>query len=75
MYVLVDSNVTAGYYLPRSLDSKRARDRIATIFDSVRGGKTDHFLYIPNFRIAEVFGVFAKHSFAAWNSQVRKKVP
>ena len=73
MYLLIDSNVTAGYYLPRSLNSKRARERITTIFDSVRSGETDHFLYIPNFCIAEVFGVFAKHSFAGWNSQVKKK--
>jgi hypothetical protein len=73
LYLLLDANVTAGYYLPRCLDSKRAQDRVATIFDSVRSKNSDHFLYIPNFCIAEVFGVFAKHSFGGWNSQVRKK--
>jgi hypothetical protein len=73
VYLLLDANVTAGYYLPRSLGSKRARERIAAIFDSVRSGASDHFLYIPNFCIAEVFSVFAKHSFGRWNPHVKNK--
>ncbi len=68
-----DSNVTAGYYLPRSLNSKKARDRIETIFDSVRSGESDHFFYLPNFCVAEVFSVFMKHTFGTWNSHVKKK--
>lgn len=70
LYLLLDSNVTAGYYLPRSLGSKRARVRIQNIFDSVRSGQSPHFLYIPNFCVAEVFSVFAKYSFGAWNRHV-----
>ena len=73
MYFLLDSNITAGYYLPRSLDSKKARERIANIFDAVRSGATSHFFYIPNFCVAEVFSVFMKHAYSAWNSQVKKK--
>ena len=49
MYVLLDANVTAGYYLTRSLRSKFATERIANIFDSVRTGESDLFFYIPNF--------------------------
>ncbi|MBN1916971.1 MAG: hypothetical protein JW889_03595 [Verrucomicrobia bacterium] len=37
------------------------------IIESVRSGATDHFLYIPNFCIAEVFGVFAKYAFCRWS--------
>jgi hypothetical protein len=73
MYFLLDSNVTAGYYLPRSLDSKKARKRIEIIFDSVRSKSTNHFFYIPNFCIAEVFGVFAKYCFGDWNLHVKGK--
>lgn len=72
MYFLLDANIIAGYYLPRSLSSKKAADRIPYIIDSVRSGGSDHFLYIPNFCIAEVFGVFAKYSFGRWNRDVKK---
>ncbi len=73
MYLLLDSNVTAGYYLPRSLDSKRGRERIEIIFNSVRSGASHHFFYLPNFCVAEVFSVFMKHSFGAWNAHLKKK--
>ena len=63
MYLLLDANVTAGYYLSRSLDSKRAASRIENILNSIRSGATDHFLYIPNFCIAEVFSTFMKYAF------------
>jgi hypothetical protein len=72
-YVLLDSNVTAGYYLPRSLNSANARKRIRTIFDAARSGKVSMFFYLPNFCVAEVFSVFMKHSFGKWNSHVKKK--
>jgi len=72
MYILLDANVVAGYYLPRSMPFKRARDRIECILDSVRSKATDHFLYIPNFCIAEVFSVFAKHAFGDWNPHVKR---
>ena len=72
MYFLLDTNVTAGYYLPRSLSSKIARERIRLIFESVRSKGSSHFFYIPNFCIAEVFGVFAKHCFGRWNPHLKK---
>lgn len=71
MYLLLDANVTAGYYLPRSLRAKKARDRIENIFDSIRSSKREDFLYMPNICIAEVFSVFMKHSFGSWNRQVK----
>jgi len=73
MYLLCDANVVAGYYLPRCLSSVRARERIRVIMESIRSGAADHFLYIPNFCIAEVFSVFAKHSFGRWNQHVRSR--
>jgi len=75
MYLLLDANVTAGYYLPKSLKSARARERIEQILFSVRSGGSDHFLYIPNFCIAEVFGVFMKYSFGKWNRHVKTRGP
>lgn len=72
-YILLDSNVTAGYYLPRSLWSKNARHRIENIFDSARSGRSQFFFYLPNFCVAEVFSVFMKHSFGAWNSHLKNK--
>jgi len=73
VYLLLDANVTAGYYLPRSLDSRRARGRIRVIFDSTRSHASSPVLYIPNFCVAEVFSVFAKHAFGKWNRHVKKK--
>lgn len=74
MYILLDANVTAGYYLPRSLRSTRARRQIEILFDSVRSGKSDHFFYLPNFCVAEVFSVFMKYAFGAWNKHVKKTI-
>lgn len=73
MYLLVDANVAAGYYLPRCLNSLRARKRIPLLLDSIRSNASPHFLYIPNFCIAEVFSAFAKHSFGHWNPHVKKQ--
>ena len=72
MYLLLDANVTAGYYLPRCLDSVKAQQRIELIFDAVRSGEAEHFFYLPNFCVAEVFSVFMKHSYGTWNKQVKK---
>lgn len=72
MYLLLDANVVAGYYLPRSLQSRKARERARIIIDSVRSGATNHFLYIANFCVAEVFSVFAKYAFGTWNRHVKK---
>ncbi len=73
MWFLLDANVTAGYYLPRSLNSKSAAERIEAIFDSVRSEKRKDFFYIPNICIAEVFSVFMKHCFGDWNRHLRRK--
>src|SRR3989304_10364101 len=73
MYILLDANVTAGYYLKRSINSIKAFERITNIFNSVRSGGTNHFFYIPNFCIAEVFNVFMKHAYSRWNNHLKKK--
>jgi hypothetical protein len=73
VFILLDANVTAGYYLPRSLKHARAVERIENLLDSIRAGDAQHFLYIPNFCIAEVFGVFMKYAFGRWNRDVKGK--
>ncbi len=70
MYILLDTNVVAAYYLPRSMKSIRANERIEIIFDSVRSGTANHFFYLPNFCVAEVFSVFMKYAFGSWNPHV-----
>lgn len=72
-YLLCDANVVAAYYLPRSMRSVRARTRIEAILNAVRSGGGNHFLYIPNICIAEVFSVFAKYSFGRWNRHLKKQ--
>lgn len=71
MYVLLDTNIVAAYYLPRCMHSKRAVKRITNLFDSVRSRQTDHFFYLPNFCVAEVFSVFMKYTFGSWNRHVK----
>jgi hypothetical protein len=73
IYALLDTNVTAGYYLARSLTSQVARRHIATIIDSVRTGGSKHSLYIPNICIAETFSVFMKYAFGKWNPHLKHK--
>jgi hypothetical protein len=73
MYALLDANVTAGYYLARSLNSQVAQKRITSIIDSVRTGGSKHFFYIPNICIAETFSVFMKHAFGKWNPHLKHK--
>ena len=72
MYLLLDANVTAAYYLRRSLSSTRAADRIAEILNATRAKVWNHFPYIPNFCIAEVFSVFMKYGFGHWNKHVQR---
>jgi hypothetical protein len=72
-YILLDGNVTAAYYLPRSTRSANTKNRAQILFDSARSGKRDFFFYLPNFCVAEVFSVFMKYSFGRWNEHVRKK--
>jgi len=74
MYLLLDANVTAAYYLPLCTKSKNVARRIENIFNSIRSKEANHFLYLPNFCVAEVFGVFMKYSFGSWNRQVRKTI-
>jgi len=71
MYGLLDANVTAAYYLARSMRSAKAVQCIRNIVDSVRTRATQHFLYIPNFCIAETFSVLMKYAFGKWNPHLK----
>lgn len=73
MYFLVDANLTAGYYLPTSLNSEKEKNRIKSAFSYIKRNRSNHFIYIPNFCIAETFNVFAKYSFGKWNYHLKKK--
>lgn len=73
MYFLIDANIAAGCYLPRTLNSVKAQKSIQLILDYIRSNPGEHFIYIHNFCIAETFSVFVKHSFGSWNSHVKKK--
>ena len=74
-FVLLDANIIAGYYLPESLNSIRARPHVQNIIDSVRNqGAPEVFLYIPDICIPEVFAVFSRYFFATWDKHVKKKL-
>ena len=73
-YVLLDANVVAAFYLPHVHRFQNARDRIKIIFDAARSNGEEIFLYLPNFCVAEVFGVFMKHSFSSWNRYVTRTI-
>jgi len=75
-FVLLDANIVAGYYLPESLSSIRAREHIKNIINAVKnGGDSELLLFIPNLCIPEVFAVFAKYGFATWDGNVKKILP
>ena len=72
-YFLLDTNITAGYYLPLSLENKKAKKYIEEILNYLRLNPNDYFSYIPNFCIAEVFNVFYKYAYGKkWNKEVKK---
>lgn len=68
-YLLLDTNVIAAYYLPRSTKHKKLRDRAELLLDAIRTGQFDAFLYVPNFCVAETFSVFMKYGFSDWNKR------
>ena len=70
-YLLLDANIPASYYLPRSTKSENTKQRAEVLFDSTRSGETEFFFYLPNFCVAEVFSVFMKYSFGHWNKHVK----
>ena len=67
MYCLFDANVVAAYYCPKTTRSIRVWESARALIESVRSGGSKHFLYIPNFCIAEVFNVFMKYAYSRWN--------
>lgn len=78
-YLLLDSCVTAAYYLKVAIGNEKEREkvhqRIATIVNSVRNGVSpDIVLYLPTICIIEVHGVFAKYRFGKRNPQVRNPI-
>lgn len=73
-YCLFDASVLVEYFLKNTYtNNSTVSERAVTIIESVRSGKSDHFFYIPNFCIAEVFSTLAKHAFGHWNRQVKHK--
>lgn len=73
MYCLFDANVIAAYYCTKTTRSAKVISRARTIIESVRSKASSHFLYIPNFCIAEVFSVFMKYAYSTWNSHVKSR--
>ena len=71
MYCLFDANVIAAYYCPRTTRSIKVIEYARNLIESVRSGESDHFFYIPNFCIAEVFSVFMKYAYSRWNKQTK----
>jgi hypothetical protein len=62
MYCLFDASVIVPYSSPTTHENKNVHTFAVNIIESVRSGASNHFLYIPNFCIAEVFSTFSKHA-------------
>ena len=73
-YLLLDANIIAGYYLPKSLHkaSKKALRDIERIINYARTHQDEYTLCVLDICIAEVLSVFMKYSFSRWNRHVRK---
>jgi rRNA-processing protein FCF1 len=71
MYCLFDASVIAAYYCPKTTRSHRVVENARNLIESVRSGESNHFFYIPNFCIAEVFSVFMKYAYSRWNKQTK----
>ena len=69
-HILIDANVAAAHYAPKSTRSVNLKDRARNLFAGRPRGYEVSFI-IPNFCIAEVFAVFEKYRWGgAWNPHV-----
>jgi rRNA-processing protein FCF1 len=72
MYCLFDASVIAAYYCPKTTRSHKVVENARNLIESVRSGASNHFFYIPNFCIAEIFSVFMKYAYSGWNKQTKR---
>jgi len=73
-YCLFDASVLVPYFIPKAHKNPKVHERAHALIESVRSGNRNHFFYIPNFCIAEVFSTFAKYAFGDWNKQVNQRL-
>jgi len=73
-FYLLDASVVAPYYLAACARNSRVPARIRMIVDAVRTRYLDCLLYIPNFCIAETFGVLAKYAYCWYDDRVRRSL-
>jgi hypothetical protein len=74
-HILIDANVAAAFYVPRSTQSTTLLERSRRLFS---GGSpsTEPSFMIPNFCIAEVFAVIEKYRWgSSWIRDVKKVTP
>lgn len=71
-YVLLDANVPAAHFAPKSTSNKTLASRATALLTA---GSADVRLLMPNFAIAEVFAVFEKYRWGrTWNKHVRSSL-
>jgi hypothetical protein len=74
LYVLLDANVLAGYYAPKTLIRGNAAERIKMLIDSVRCGCSSHIrLLTPEICMAEAQTVLSKYCIRKWNGHKPKR--
>lgn len=72
-YLLLDANVVAAYYLPRSSHQRislRMKELVSRLRKRGRAPKP-FVLFLPNFCIVEVFNIMRKYRFGKWNKKVK----
>jgi hypothetical protein len=75
LYLLLDANVVADFFLGTHAGNQKAAGRIQAIVEAVRTqAVTSIVLYVPNICIPEVMSAFDKQAFGIWNKQVKNKL-
>ena len=74
-FVLVDSSVLIGYYVPEAATNTEASSRIKVLIEAIRHHRADIHLYVPNIVIAETFCQLARLCYSKWDKQVNSKFP
>jgi hypothetical protein len=72
-YLLWDTSVLLGYYVPEAATNDKAAKRAQVLIDSVRHQHSDIHFYIPNIVVAEVFTQLARLCYSTWDPQIYKK--
>jgi hypothetical protein len=75
LFILLDTSVLLGYYVPEAATNPEAQSRITTLLEAVRHHRADVHLFVPNIVVAELYCQLARLCYSGWDKRVSSKFP